>query len=70
MKSGTLTKVTKRVHKSMKKTYRGKRAQKAIIMPGGRLMRDSYIRGRRSVAVRKRKTTQEKAGVLNVKRDL
>ena len=61
MKSGTLTKVTKRVHKSMRKTYRGKRAPKGYhFMPGGRLMRDSAHK-RKKKGGRKKKTKNNRA---------
>ena len=61
MKSGTLLKVTKRVHKSMRKTYRGKRAPKGYhFMPGGRLMRDSAHK-RKKKGGRKKKTKNNRA---------
>ena len=60
MKSGTLLKVTKRVHKDMRKTYRGKRAPKGYhFMPGGRLMKDSaHKRKRKRGRKKKAKTTK------------
>tara|TARA_B100002052_G_scaffold11664_1_gene9465 strand:- start:1127 stop:1336 length:210 start_codon:yes stop_codon:yes gene_type:complete len=60
MKSGTLLKVTKKVSKGMRKTYRGRRAPKGYhFMPGGRLMKDSaHKRKRKRGRKKKAKTTK------------
>ena len=62
MKSGTLLKVTKRVHKRYEKTYRGKRAPKGYhFMPGGRLMRDSaHKRKKKRGSKKKTKNNRKK----------
>ena len=60
MKSGTLLKVTKKVSKGMRKTYRGRRAPKGYhFMPGGRLMKDSaHKRKKKRGRKKKAKTTK------------
>ena len=61
MKSGTLLKVTKRVHKDMRKTYRGKRAPKGYhFMPGGRLMKDSAHKRKKRGSKKKTKNNRKK----------
>ena len=63
MKSGLLTKVTKRVSKGMKKTYRGKKAPKGFhFMPGGKLMRDSAHKRKKRGGKKKTKTRKKKRG--------
>ena len=61
MKSGLLTKVTKRVSKGMRKTYRGKKAPKGFhFMPGGKLMRDSAHKRKKRGGKKKTKTRKKK----------
>ena len=61
MKSGTLTKVTRRVSKGMRKTYRGKKAPKGYhFMPGGRLMKDSAHKRKKRGSKKKTKTRKKK----------
>ena len=61
MKSGTLTKVTKKVHKGMRKTYRGKKAPKGFhFMAGGKLMRDSAHKRKKRGSKKKTKTRKKK----------
>ena len=63
MKSGLLTKVTKRVSKGMRKTYKGKRAPKGFhFMPGGKLMRDSAHKRKKRGGKKKTKTRKKKRG--------
>ena len=63
MKSGLLTKVTKRVSKGMRKTYRGKKAPKGFhFMPGGKLMRDSAHKRKKRGGKKKTKTRKKKRG--------
>ena len=63
MKSGLLTKVTKKVGKGMRKTYRGKRAPKGYhFMPGGRLMKDSAHKRKKRGGKKKTKTRKKKRG--------
>ena len=63
MKSGVLTKVTKRVSKGMRKTYKGKRAPKGFhFMPGGKLMRDSAHKRKKRGGKKKTKTRKKKRG--------
>ena len=63
MKSGLLTKVTKRVSKGMRKTYKGKRAPKGFhFMPGGKLMRDSAHKRKKRGGKKKTKTRKKKPG--------
>ena len=63
MKSGLLTKVTKRVSKGMRKTYRGKKAPKGFhFMPGGKLMRDSAHKRKKRGGKKKAKTRKKKRG--------
>tara|TARA_B100001029_G_scaffold32645_1_gene24592 strand:- start:1930 stop:2181 length:252 start_codon:yes stop_codon:yes gene_type:complete len=63
MKSGLLTKVTKKVSKGMRKTYRGKRAPKGYhFMPGGRLMKDSAHKRKKRGGKKKTKTRKKKRG--------
>ena len=64
MKSGLLTKVTKRVNKGMRrKTYRGRKAPKGYhFMPGGRLMKDSAHKRKKSGGKKKTKTRKKKRG--------
>ena len=63
MKSGLLTKVTKRVSKGMRKTYKGKRAPKGFhYMPGGKLMRDSAHKRKKRGGKKKTKTRKKKRG--------
>mgnify|MGYP004123432433 CR=1 FL=1 len=63
MKSGTLVKVTRRVSKSMKKTYRGKKAPKGYhFMPGGKLMKDSAHKRKKRGGKKKAKTRKKKRG--------
>ena len=58
MKSGTLVKV---VGKSMRKTYRGKKAPKGYhFMPGGKLMKDSAHKRKKSGRKKKAKTRTKK----------
>jgi hypothetical protein len=60
MKSGTLVKVASRVGK-MKKTYRGKKAPKGYhFMPGGKLMKDSAHKRKKSGRKKKAKTRTKK----------
>ena len=61
MKSGTLLKVTKKVSKGMRKTYRGKRAPKGYhFMPGGRLMKDSAHKRKKRGSKKKTKNNRKK----------
>ena len=62
MKSGTLVKVASRVNKTMrKKTYRGKKAPKGYhFMPGGKLMKDSAHKRKKSGRKKKAKTRTKK----------
>jgi len=61
MKSGTLTKVTRKVNKGMRKTYRGKKAPKGFhFMPGGKLMRDSAHKRKKRGGKKKTKTRKKK----------
>ena len=61
MKSGTLVKVASRVGKSMRKTYRGKKAPKGYhFMPGGKLMKDSAHKRKKSGRKKKAKTRTKK----------
>ena len=64
MKSGLLTKVTRRVNKGMRrKTYRGRRAPKGYhFMPGGRLMKDSAHKRKKRGGKKKTKTRKKKRG--------
>jgi len=63
MKSGLLTKVTRRVNKGMRKIYRGKRAPKGYhFMPGGRLMKDSAHKRKKRGGKKKTKTRKKKRG--------
>ena len=63
VKSGLLTKVTKKVSKGMRKTYRGKRAPKGYhFMPGGRLMKDSAHKRKKRGGKKKTKTRKKKRG--------
>ncbi len=63
MKSGLLTKVTKKVSKGMRKTYRGKKAPKGFhFMPGGKLMRDSAHKRKKRGGKKKTKTRKKKRG--------
>ena len=63
MKSGLLTKVTKRVSKGMRKTYRGKKAPKGFhFMPGGKLMRASAHKRKKRGGKKKTKTRKKKRG--------
>ena len=65
MKSGLLTKVTRKVGKGMRrKTYRGKKAPKGyhFMMPGGRLMKDSAHKRKKSGGKKKAKTRTKKRG--------
>ncbi len=61
MKSGLLTKVTRKVNKGMRKTYRGKKAPKGFhFMPGGKLMRDSAHKRKKRGGKKKTKTRKKK----------
>ena len=61
MKSGTLVKVASRVTKSMRKTYRGKKAPKGYhFMPSGKLMKDSAHKRKKSGRKKKAKTRTKK----------
>ena len=61
MKSGTLTKVTRRVNKGMRKTYRGKKAPKGYhFMPGGKLMKDSAHKRKKRGSKKKTKNNRKK----------
>ena len=61
MKSGTLVKVASRVGKNMRKTYRGKKAPKGYhFMPGGKLMKDSAHKRKKSGRKKKAKTRTKK----------
>ena len=61
MKSGLLTKVTRKVNKVMRKTYRGKKAPKGFhFMPGGKLMRDSAHKRKKRGGKKKTKTRKKK----------
>ncbi len=61
MKSGTLVKVASRVNKTMRKTYRGKKAPKGYhFMPGGKLMKDSAHKRKKSGRKKKAKTRTKK----------
>ena len=61
MKSGTLVKVASRVGKSMRKTYRGKKAPKGYhFMPGGKLMKDSAHKRKKICRKKKAKTRTKK----------
>ena len=61
MKSGTLLKVTKKVSKGMRKTYRGKKAPKGYhFMPGGRLMKDSAHKRKKRGSKKKTKNNRKK----------
>ena len=61
MKSGLLTKVTRKVNKGMRKTYRGKKAPKGFhFMPGGKLMRDSAHKRKKRGSKKKTKTRKKK----------
>ena len=63
MKSGLLTKVTRKVNKGMRKTYRGKKAPKGYhFMPGGRLMKDSAHKRKKRGGKKKTKTRKKKRG--------
>ena len=63
MKSGLLTKVTRKVNKGMRKTYRGKKAPKGFhFMPGGRLMKDSAHKRKKRGGKKKTKTRTKKRG--------
>ena len=63
MKSGLLTKVTRKVNKGMRKTYRGKKAPKGFhFMPGGKLMRDSAHKRKKRGGKKKTKTRKKKRG--------
>ena len=63
MKSGLLTKVTRKVNKGMRKTYRGKKAPKGFhFMPGGRLMKDSAHKRKKRGGKKKTKTRKKKRG--------
>ena len=63
MKSGLLTKVTRKVNKGMRKTYRGKKAPKGFhFMPGGKLMRDSAHKRKKRGSKKKTKTRKKKRG--------
>ena len=60
-KSGLLTKVTRKVNKGMRKTYRGKKAPKGFhFMPGGKLMRDSAHKRKKRGGKKKTKTRKKK----------
>ena len=60
MKSGTLVRV---VGKSMRKTYRGKKAPKGYhFMPGGKLMKDSAHKRKKRGGKKKTKTRKKKRG--------
>ena len=63
MKSGTLVKVASRVNKTMRKTYRGKKAPKGYhFMPGGKLMKDSAHKRKKRGGKKKTKTRKKKRG--------
>ena len=63
MKSGTLIKVASRVNKTMRKTYRGKKAPKGYhFMPGGKLMKDSAHKRKKRGGKKKTKTRKKKRG--------
>ena len=63
MKSGTLIKVASRVIKTMRKTYRGKKAPKGYhFMPGGKLMKDSAHKRKKRGGKKKTKTRKKKRG--------
>ena len=63
MKSGTLIKVASRVNKTMRKTYRGKKAPKGYhFMPGGKLMKDSAHKRKKRGGKKKTNTRKKKRG--------